>query len=43
MLWQQISFFILVFSLCAGMKDPKMAAGFLGVPGSYWASPWGSR
>jgi GPH family glycoside/pentoside/hexuronide:cation symporter len=35
MLWQQISFFICVFSLCAGMKEPKVAAGFLGMPASY--------
>ena len=41
MLWQQISFFILVFSLCAGMKDPKMAVGFLGVPGNFVGLGWG--
>jgi len=41
MLWQQISFFILVFSLCAGMKDPKTAVGFLGVPGSFLGFGWG--
>jgi len=35
MLWQQISFFICVFSLCAGMKDPKIAAGFVGQPAGW--------
>jgi GPH family glycoside/pentoside/hexuronide:cation symporter len=35
MLWQQISFFIIVFSLCAGMQDPKTAYGFLGYPGGW--------
>jgi GPH family glycoside/pentoside/hexuronide:cation symporter len=41
MLWQQISFFILVFSLCAGMKDPKTAVGFLSMPGSWVGFGWG--
>ena len=41
MLWQQISFFLLVFSLCAGMTDPKMAVGFLGVPGTFVGLGWG--
>jgi GPH family glycoside/pentoside/hexuronide:cation symporter len=41
MLWQQISFYILVFSLCAGMRDPKQAASWLGMPGSWLGFGWG--
>ena len=40
-LWQLIGLYIVVYSLCSGMKDPKQAAGFLGIPASWVGFGWG--